>query len=226
MGSNLGFRILPLERRAEQSLVDRFARIASPLISDNMNRLQGSAAGLVPIHRSGKLTGTAFTVKTRAGDNLMVHKAIDIAAPGDVIVVDAGGDTTQAILGEIMLRLARKKGIAGYVVDGAIRDSQAFRETDYPCFARGITHRGPYKDGPGEIGVAVNVGGMIVHPGDIIVGDEDGLVAIPLDHANEVIALAEEQQRREKGIMDSIDDGTVDRSWINAALRQKGCVLP
>ncbi|TJY42276.1 RraA family protein [Cohnella pontilimi] len=226
MTENLGFRIKPLERRPSQSLLDRFAEAASPLISDNMNRLQGAAAGLRPIHGSGRLLGTAFTVKTRAGDNLLVHKAIDMAESGDVIVVDACGDMTQAILGEIMLRLAKKKGIAGFIVDGAIRDSRAFQELDFPCFARGVTHRGPYKEGPGEIGVPVVVGGMVVHPGDIIVGDHDGLVAVPLDHAEQIVGLAEEQLKREQAILASIEDGTVDRSWVDAALRQKGCVLP
>jgi regulator of RNase E activity RraA len=226
MTENLGFRIKPLHRRPDPLLLDRFAEAASPLISDNMNRLHGAAAGLRPIHQSGKLSGTAFTVKTRAGDNLMVHKAIDMAEPGDVIVIDAGGDTMQAILGEIMLRLARKKGISGFIVDGAIRDSRAFRELNYPCFARGVTHRGPYKEGPGEIGVPVVVGGMVVHPGDIILGDDDGLVAVPLDHAEDMIRLVEEQRKRENTIIASIEDGTVDRSWVDAALRQKGCGLP
>ena len=222
---NLGFRILPLERRPDKSLLIRSERIATPLLSDNMNRLQGTSSGLRPIHKSGKMTGPAFTVKTRAGDNLMVHKAIDMASPGDIIVVDAGGDMTQAVIGEIMMRLAAKKGIAGFVIDGAIRDSAAFQEQNYPCFAKGMTHRGPYKEGPGEINVPITVGNMIVNPGDIIVGDEDGLIAIPLQFAEEIIQLGETQLKKEQVIFAEIESGTINREWVDETLRQKGCAL-
>jgi RraA family protein len=223
---NLGFRICKLDRRPSAALLERFKEAASPLISDNMNRLQGCEAGLRPYHAGGVMIGAAFTVRTRSGDNLMVHKAIDLAEPGDVIVVDAGGDTTQAIIGEIMLRLARKKGLAGFVIDGAIRDSQAFRTLNFPCFAKGVTHRGPFKEGPGEINVPVSIGGMVVHPGDIVFGDDDGLVAIPLDHADEIMDRVAEQLGRERQTMQSIEDGTVDRSWVDETLRRKGCALP
>ncbi len=220
---NIGFRILPLTRRPEKRVLERFEGVSTPLISDNMNRLQGTSPELRPFHRSGKLLGTAFTVRTRSGDNLMVHKAIDLALPGDVIVVDAGGETTQAIAGEIMMRLALKKGLAGFVIDGAIRDTSAFRRDDFPCFAKGATHRGPYKEGPGEINVPVAVANMVVHPGDIIVGDDDGVVAVPLDFAEQMIDLVTKQQEREQRILESIDNGTVDRSWVDETLRQKGC---
>jgi RraA family protein len=223
---NLGFRIFSLEHRPSETLLERFKDAATPLISDNMNRMHGANANLRPFHGSGILLGTAFTVKTRSGDNLMVHKAIDMAEPGDVIVVDAGGDTTQAIIGEIILRVAKKRGVAGFVIDGAIRDSRAFLTHNYPCYAKGVTHRGPYKDGPGEINVPVTVGNMVVHPGDIIFGDEDGVVAVPQLHAEEIMDRVADQLRREKEIMLSIENGTVDRSWVNETLQYKGCVLP
>lgn len=223
--TGFGFRIMPLNHRADKELLHRFDGIATPLISDNMNRLQGMSSELRPLHKSMTILGTAFTVKTRAGDNLMVHKAIDMAEPGDIIVVDAGGDKTQAILGEIMMRIAMKKGLAGFIVDGTVRDSAAFYHEDFPCFARGITHRGPYKEGPGEINVPVTVGGMIVHPGDVIVGDHDGVVAVPLDMAEDICNLALAQQEREVQIMESIENGTIDRSWINETLRKKGCAF-
>jgi regulator of RNase E activity RraA len=223
--ANFGFRILPLNRRPDQDLLHRFDGIATPLLSDNMNRLQGTSSQLRPQHKSAKILGTAFTVKTRAGDNLMVHKAIDMAQPGDVIAVDAGGDMSQAIIGEIMMRLAMKKGIAGFIIDGAIRDSSAFYASDYPCFARGVTHRGPYKEGPGEINVPITVGGMVVHPGDIITGDEDGVVAVPLDMAEEICELALAQLEREQHIFETIENGTVDRSWVDETLKKKGCAF-
>lgn len=222
---NIGFRILPLLRRPERSLLERFKGIATPLISDNMNRLQGTSSELRPFHKSRKLLGTAITVRTRSGDNLMVHKAIDLAQPGDVIVVDAGGEMSQAIIGEIMMSLALKKGLAGFVIDGAIRDSSAFQTKDFPCYAKGVTHRGPFKEGPGEINVPVTVGNMIIHPGDIMVGDEDGVIAVSLDCAEVIIERVIAQQKKEQHIFESIENGTVDRGWVDEILRQKGCAF-
>lgn len=116
----------------------------------------------------------------------MVHKAIDLAKPGDVIVVDAGGVLTNAVIGEIMVSLARKKGFAGFIIDGAIRDVGSISKEIFPVYTRGITNRGPYKDGPGEINVPAAIDGMVVHPEDIIVGDEDGLVVVPLKNAKQM----------------------------------------
>lgn len=221
--TNIGFRIFPKDKMPTKELVEQFRNVVTPHISDNLNRIHAIAAGLRPYHKEGKLVGTAITVKTRPGDNLMVHKAIDVAAPGDVIVVDAGSDLTNAIVGEIMMRLAQKKGIAGFVIDGSIRDTEAFKNDVFPVYARGVTHRGPYKDGPGEINVPVSIGGLIVHPGDIIVGDIDGLAVVPLDMAEEVLKLVKEQQIREEAILKSIEDGTIDRSWVDELLKMKGC---
>ena len=124
------------------------------VISDNLDRLPG-VVGLQPFHRSGRMAGTALTVRTRAGDNLAVHHALELVKPGDVIVVDGGGDITRALVGEIMKDIALHRGAAGFVIDGAIRDVAAFRASDFPCFARGVIHRGPYKTGPGAINVPV-----------------------------------------------------------------------
>jgi RraA family protein len=222
---NLGFCIHPIETRPSKELIQQFENVVTPHISDNLNRMHAMASGLRPYHKEGKLVGTALTVKTRPGDNLMVHKAIDLAEPGDVIVVDAGGDLTNAIVGEIMQKLAIKKGIAGFIIDGAIRDTGAIGSETFPVYAKGVTHRGPYKDGPGEINVPVSVGGMVVHPGDIIVGDEDGLAVVPLEHAEELLNLIMEQQIREEDILLSIQNGTVNRSWVDQTLQQKGCEL-
>jgi regulator of RNase E activity RraA len=155
----------------------------------------------------------------------LVHKALDIAQPGDVIVVDAGGDTTNAIIGEIMWSYAKSRGLAGFVIDGSVRDTAVLAAGDLPVYARGATHRGPYKDGPGEIGVPVSVCGMTVLPGDIIIGDEDGILAIPQAEARTILDLAQAQQAREGAILRSIADGTVDRSWVDQTLTSKGVRL-
>ena len=221
--TNVGFRILAVHNRPNKELIEKFRTIATPHISDNMNRLSAIGASLRPYHKEGKLVGSALTVKTRTGDNLMVHKAIDLAKAGDIIVVDAGGEVTNVIVGEILMRLAQKNGIAGFVIDGAIRDVASIGNETFSVYARGVTNRGPYKDGPGEINVPISIEGMVVNPGDIIIGDEDGLVVVPYKDAEEILKLAGEQQRKEEEILRSIESGDVDRKWVDEILKRKGC---
>jgi RraA family protein len=225
--STIGFRVLPSPPRAAERLLAVFRSLPTSNISDNMLRHHGAGARLRPFHRSGNVVGTAFTVKTRPGDNLLTHKAIDMAAPGDVILVDAGGALDHAIIGEIMTSHARMRGVAGMIIDGAIRDVDAISASDFPVYACGVTHRGPYKDGPGEINVTINIAGMVVNPGDIIVGDADGVVAITQADAERVIALTVAQKDKEESILAAIASGTaVDRTWVDKMLRDKGCSLP
>ncbi|MFT4066177.1 RraA family protein [Paraburkholderia sp.] len=219
----LGFRILPMPEAIPADMVDAFRSIATPHISDNMHRLCG-VTGLRRYHREKKLVGRALTVKVRSGDNLMIHKAIDIAAPGDVIVVDGGADVTQALVGELMQMHAQVRGVAGFVIDGAIRDIAAFHHADFPCFARGNTHRGPFKEGPGEINVPVAIGGLVIEAGDLIVGDEDGLVAVPTARLGEVLQAARAQARREQQRKEAILAGQDKRSWIDAYLKERGVI--
>ncbi len=221
----IGFRIVADVPRAPDALMDRFQDIPAAHISDCMQRLFAAGAPLRPMHRGGKLIGNALTVKVRPGDNLMVHKAIDIAKPRDVIVVDAAGDVTQAVIGELMMRHAQKRGAAGFVINGAIRDVATIGGDSFPVYAVGVTHRGPYKDGPGEINVPISIGGMVIFPGDVIVGDEDGVVAVPLDEAEGILALTAKHREREERVMREILAGTVDRSWVDAALKAKGMKL-
>jgi RraA family protein len=223
----IGFRILPSPPRAAERILTAFASLPTSNISDNMQRHHGAGARLRPYHRGSKLVGTAFTVKTRPGDNLLTHKAIDMAARGDVILVDAGGALDHAIIGEIMSSHAAKRGVAGMVIDGAIRDADAIAASDFPVYACGVTHRGPYKDGPGEINVPVCIAGMVVHPGDIIVGDADGIVAIPQAEAEQVIKLTIAQKEKEEAVLAAIASGTgIDRAWVDKMLREKGCSFP
>lgn len=219
----IGFRIHPRTSRADADLLARFSGVATAHLSDNMGRLIGAGPQLRPMHQGGHMAGTALTVKVRPGDNLMVHKAIDTAEPGDVIVVDAGGDTTQAIIGELMMRRAQQRGVAGLVIFGAIRDLGTIRADRFPVYAAGVTHRGPYKDGPGEINVPVVIGSMVVQPGDVVVGDEDGVVAVPLQQARSLLELAAQHKAREDVLMARILDGSVDRSWVDQQLRARGC---
>jgi RraA family protein len=218
----IGFQINPRPRGRDGPALDALRGIPTAILSDNMARLFAVGPALRPYHRGGALIGSALTVRTRPGDNLMVHKAVDMAQPGDVIVVDAGGDLTNAIVGEILIALARSRGVAGYVIDGAARDVDAIAASDFPVYARGITHRGPYKDGPGEINVIVTIGGQTVGPGDIMVGDGDGVLAVPRGEALRIAELARAQLTREAATLRAIADGTIDRSWVDATLRARG----
>jgi RraA family protein len=219
--TTLGFLINPAPTRPAASLLEQFRAIPTPHISDNMSRLCGTI-GLTRLNQHGILLGTAFTVKTRPGDNLMVHKALDLAQPGDVLVVDGGGDLNNALVGEIMLKYAMKRGLSGFVVEGAVRDTAAYTNSDFPCYARDNTHRGPYKEGPGEINVPVNIGGLVISPGDIVIGDADGLVAFPPDQARQILALALREAAAEAKIIEAIEQDCWDRSWVDRALRAKG----
>ena len=215
-------RILDIPKRPDAKLVAEIGKMVTPHLSDSMERLYASGPQLRPMHKAGKLAGPAFTVKTAPGDNLLVHKALDAAKPGDVIVVDAGGVLENAIIGELMMSRARQRGVAGIVIWGAIRDSAEIAAGTYPVYASGVTHRGPYKNGPGEINVPINMGGMAVNPGDIIVGDADGLVAIPQEQGERILKSAQGILAKETAAMKEIEAGTVDRAWVDKSLKEKG----
>jgi len=221
-----GNRVLASDWKREPALVEQFRGLPVANISDVMSRMTAGRAALRPYHDGTYLCGQAITVRTRPGDNLLVHKAISMARPGDVIVVDAGGDLTNAIIGEFMVAHARANGAAGFVIDGAIRDLGAIRAGDFPVYACGITHRGPYKDGPGEINVPISMAGLSVSPGDVIVGDEDGVLAITLADAYAVLKAARAKQQAEQDMWEAVRAGTNDRTWIDLALQRSGCQLP
>ena len=221
----IGFRILPRFRKVDAAKVASFKLLPVSNVSDVMSRMSATAARLRPMHAGGVLAGAAFTVKTRPGDNLMVHKAIDMAEPGDVIVADAGGDLTNAIIGEMMLAHAVKRGVAGFVIDGSIRDVAAIGASRTPVYAAGVTHRGPYKNGPGEINNTVTVGGMVVEAGDLMLGDDDGVVCVPFDDVDLVLADAQAKHQAELDQMAKIKAGTVNRGWVDEALKQLGCEI-
>lgn len=208
-----GWRSNESAAQASPEVLTALRSLAVSLLSDNMARACGTV-GLTPFHRPKALAGTAVTVHVRPGDNLMIHRAFDFCRPGDVLVIDGGGDLNQALMGDIMASYAESIGIAGLVIDGAIRDVAALRARDFPVYARGVTHRGPYKNGPGEINVPVTVGGMVVHPGDIIVGDEDGVLAIAQTDVADVIERARLQEQKEARALSSISEGAFDRGWV------------
>ena len=193
----IGFRILERKKKVALNIAKEFLTLPVANVSDSMWRLTAGGSRLRPMHKSGQMAGPALTVKSRPGDNLMLHKAIDMAEPGDIIVCDAGGDLTNSLMGELMLAHAIKRGVGGFVLDGAVRDVEAFLEVNLPVFAAGVSHRGPYKDGPGEINVSVAIDGMVIEPGDLVIGDWDGVLSIPLDDVDSILKKTNEKQAAE-----------------------------
>ncbi len=219
----IGFRINKRTRKVDEQTVARYRDIAVANISDSMSRMTHGGPRLRPLHSGGVLAGPAMTVKQRPGDNLMVHAALNRAERGDVLVVDAGGELTNAIMGELMLAHARQIGMAGVVIYGAVRDYGWIRKNDFPVFAAGVTHRGPYKNGPGEIHATIAIEGMVIEPGDLIVGDDDGLICVPYADTETVYQAANAKQQGEAKTMAAIKAGTNDRSWVEAALKAANC---
>lgn len=222
----VGFEILSRQRAVSPELVEKFRALPVANISDCMSRMDAGGARLRPMHDGTLLAGPALTVRTRPGDNLMVHKALGMAQPGDVIVVDAGGDLTNAIIGEIMTSYAQTRGIAGIVINGAIRDVGAIQRGSFPVYAAGVTHRGPYKDGPGVINGTIALDGMTIQPGDLILGDEDGLLCVPYEQAEGIYRAASAKHAAEEQAMAQIAAGGFDTSWVDVRLRELGCTLP
>jgi regulator of RNase E activity RraA len=220
---NIGFRVFKKIHRPERALVDQFKGLPVANIADEMNRMFCLDARIRPMNKA-PLLGTAFTVRARPGCNLMLHLAIDIAEAGDVILVEDQGDLANAISGENMMLWAARRGIAGVVVDGAMRDLDSIAGMDFPVYARGINPRGPHKNGPGEINVPISCGGVVVNPGDIVVGDADGVLVIPQHDASAVLDKARRKLKKELATREAIAAGTWDRSaYSEDVLRGMGC---
>ena len=222
----LGFRILPSPARAPRETIAALAKHAVSNLCDSMGRARNAAGGtLRPMHSGAGLCGPALTVRTAPGDNLLIHKAIDLAQPGDVIVVDGAGALDAALIGDIMTSYALTRGVAGFVIDGAVRDTEELAARDLPVYARGVSPRGPTREGPGEINVAISIGGTVVHPGDIVVGDADGLVFVAPAQAEAVLAAVNSLLAMERALLASIAQGKADRRWVDETLKAKGCTL-
>src|SRR5690349_15746542 len=184
----LGFRVLPSPARLDEQLLRAFRGLATPNLADAMGRFNFMDAGIRS--RSGfPVCGLAVTVNARPADNLMIHKALQVAQPGDVVVVSTCGNTTSAVFGEMMCTTAAAAKLGGIVVDGAIRDVDGITKLGFPAYSRTVCAGGCDKDGPGEINVPIACGGTVVMPGDIVVGDDDGVVVVPRQHAAEVVTL-------------------------------------
>lgn len=218
-----GTQIILGHKRPDEALVKRFRGLPIANMDDCLGRMAAVDASIKPFSR-GALCGTAFTVRVPAGDNLMVHKAMDLAQPGDVLVIDAGGYVNRAILGELMVTYCRIRGLAGIVVDGAIRDADALAELEgFPIYARAAIPNGPYKNGPGEIGTDVVIGGQLVRPGDIVTGDGDGILVVHPEEAEDLLRETEAVMQKEAAILETMKrDHTYVRPWVDEKLKELG----
>jgi len=215
-----GFRVRASWPRPSRELLDSFANAASAQVADCMSRLGAMDAGIRPIWPSPRIIGPAITAWCHSGDNLMIHKAVSLAVPGDILVVNTQGNVVSAGFGELLATSAVKLGIAAVIVDGMVRDGEGLEALRLPVYARGLCPNGCNKDGPGEVGAVIACGGVAVRPGDILIADRDGVTVVPLDDATEVSQLAAAQIERESKRLQEIERGVLVRPEIDEALRR------
>jgi RraA family protein len=221
----VGFRVFLKRNLPPKELVESFRTIPAANIADCMGRHNALIPEIRLMTKPGgvNMAGVALTVKTCYGDNLMIHQGLDMAAEGDVLVIANEGGRNRSLLGEIMYRYAERKNLAGIVLDGPIRDALQISEGAVPLYATGSTPGGPYKEGPGEVNVPVSCGGVHINPGDIIVGDADGVIVIPRQDAEEVLEAVKAFQQNDRRKLQAAIDGTADRSWVLKQLEAKKC---
>jgi regulator of RNase E activity RraA len=197
---SLGFRIITKTPRAPKEIVDAFLECPTTDIADAVGKMYTMSAGITPLYTPiRRVAGSAVTVRVPPGDNLMVHAVLSYLQDGDVVVVDARGDTEYCLGGALMCRIAQHLGCRGFVLDGAYRDSYELKKIDFPVYGRGVQPRPPRKLGPGEINMVVCCGGVPVHPGDIVVADEEGVAVIPLGYADVVLEKAQARGQVDSG---------------------------
>jgi RraA family protein len=224
MHAGPGFRIRMDFPRLDAALMAEFKDFATPDISDLLNRLYAvdpAIARLTAPHHC--LCGPACTVKLFPGDNLMVHKVLDVAKPGDVVVIDSGRSSSNAVLGDLVSTKAKHRKIAGFLVDGLIRDLPGILELDFPVFARGTTAIGPMHRGPGEINYPISFGGVVVNPGDLVVADGAGVVVVPREIALELLRRLQSHQQANVAYLAGVKRGDFSNAWVDRILHEHGC---
>lgn len=224
---SVGNRVFLQRPLPDISLVNAFKQIPAANIADSLNRSCGMHPRITRFSKSSVpiIAGPALTVKTRAGDNLFIHQALDMALPGDVIVVANEGTNHRSLMGEIMFNYAKYKQIAALILDGPIRDVDCLAELGLPVYATGVTPAGPYKTGPGEVNVPVSCGEINVNPGDIIVADGDGVIVVPLRDAAAVLEGAQKLSASDAAKVNAAASGTAKREWVAKAINDTGAAI-
>ena len=220
-----GFRVRNEFERLSDELIAEFSKYPSPDISDIINRLYTMSSDIQNVSNNKGICGSACTVKVFPGDNLMVHKALDVAKRGDIIVVDTSGNRSHAVVGDLVSNKAKHIGIQAFVIDGLVRDIEGIRETGMPVYATGITPIGPLHRGPGELNYPVSCGGIVVNPGDIIRGDENGIVVVHKQFAAEVLERLHIQKAKLEEYVSQVKQGIFSNDWVDIALKHGNCSL-
>jgi regulator of RNase E activity RraA len=221
-----GFRVRVNFPRPPAELIRALARFPTPEISDLLNRLYAVDPEIRCLTQSAQqIYGPACTVKVFPGDNLMVHKALDVIEPGDVIIVDAGRSRMNAVMGDLVSTKAKHRGAAGFVVDGLVRDLPNIEPLVFPVFARGASPIGPLHRGPGEINYAICCGGVVVNPGDIVIGDTMGVVVVPPNIADELLHRLQSHESASADYLASVRRGDFSNEWVDRVLREHHCPL-
>lgn len=211
--------------RVDPAIVEQAAPYAASILADVAGRRGALSGRIAPLAPTMKFAGPAITVEVRPGDNLMIHAALAIARPGDVILVDGKGDLSSALMGEIMCQQAAALGVAAVVLDGAVRDSEAIRELGFPMYAAGTNPNGPTKSVSGRLNHPISIGGVSVNPGDLVVGDADGVTVIEREKAAAMLPLAAEKLAAEtKRIADIKSRKALRPGWLDGALRAAGVI--
>jgi RraA family protein len=219
-----GFRVRFNFERPPGDLMREFLAFPTPDISDLLNRLYALDPEIQCLSGAGhQVCGPACTVKVFPGDNLMVHKSLDVIEPGDVVIIDAGRSRMNAVLGDLISTKAKHRGAAGFVVDGLVRDLPSIRELDLPVFARGTSPIGPLHRGPGEINYPICCGGVVVNPGDLVVGDAMGVVVVPQGIAEELLARLKSHASSNAVYFESVKQGNFSNAWVDGILEDLGC---
>lgn len=221
----VGKRIYLQRDLPDREIIEKFKDIPASNVADVMERssAMSSRIKLVSSPKAQMTVGSALTVKARAGDNLLLHKAMNMAGEGDFIVVSNEADDNRALMGEIMMAHLRYTArVAGIVLDGPIRDIDEIGKWDFAVYATGTTPGGPYKEGPGEINVPISCGEIVVHPGDIILGDPDGVIVIPRKDAARVLEDAKKFQEADEAKLAAAKNGTASRKWVDDLINEKG----
>lgn len=218
--SQVGCRIIEKINRPAVSMIEALRAFPVSNLDDCMNRMAAVGKNVRPVNMK-HMAGPAFTVKVPEGDNLMLHKAMDMAAPGDIIVVAAGDYQGRAIFGELMAKYCQSKKIGGIITDGAVRDIEVLRQLEIPVYAGGVSPNGPYKNGPGEINTDISFSGQVVHPGDIIIGDPDGIVVIRPEDAVDLLPEVRGVSSKEAGILQGIEQSaSYQRPWVDEKIKE------
>ena len=208
--------------RVSSDLVRQASAFQPAILADVAGRRGALHGRIQALRHRMKLTGSALTVEVRPGDNLMIHAAIALAKPGDVLVIDGKGDQSAALMGTIMMNACRQVGIAGVVIDGAVRDSVEIDEMGFPVFSMGTNPNGPTKLASGRIGHPVSVGGVAVRPGDLVVGDADGVVVVEREKVEALLQAAQKKVEDEDARIEAIKQGNTAARWLDSALRNAG----